>query len=80
MQVSKWGNSLALRLPATVVEALNLKAGDHIDIQIMGGREIASGNAVDARAMLASLRKFRGRMPPGYKFDRLAANEVRGDD
>lgn len=25
MQVSKWGNSLAVRLPASVVEALELK-------------------------------------------------------
>jgi antitoxin MazE len=30
MQVSKWGNSLAVRLPAAVVEALNLKEGDQI--------------------------------------------------
>jgi antitoxin MazE len=28
MQVSKWGNSLAVRLPAAVVEALGLKEGD----------------------------------------------------
>jgi hypothetical protein len=30
MQVSKWGNSLAIRLPAAVVEALKLKEGDSI--------------------------------------------------
>jgi len=30
MQVSKWGNSLAVRLPATIVEALHLKEGDDI--------------------------------------------------
>ena len=34
MQVSKWGNSLAVRLPATVVDALGLKEGDQIEIQI----------------------------------------------
>jgi antitoxin MazE len=28
MQVAKWGNSLALRLPAAIVEALSLKEGD----------------------------------------------------
>lgn len=28
MRVSKWGNSLAVRLPATVVETLGLKEGD----------------------------------------------------
>ena len=28
MQVAKWGNSLAVRLPSAVVEALDLKEGD----------------------------------------------------
>src|SRR5258708_30048776 len=36
MQVSKWGNSLAVRLPAVVVEALDLKEGDEIEISIAG--------------------------------------------
>ncbi len=38
MQVAKWGNSLAVRLPATVVEALSLKEGDEIEIQVAGAR------------------------------------------
>ena len=33
MQVSKWGNSLAVRLPSEVVDALNLKEGDQIEIK-----------------------------------------------
>ena len=28
MQVGRWGNSLAIRLPAAMVEALDLKEGD----------------------------------------------------
>ena len=39
MQVSKWGNSLAVRLPAAVVEALELKEGDQIEVRIAGPRE-----------------------------------------
>jgi antitoxin MazE len=38
MQVSKWGNSLAIRLPAAVVDALELKEGDHIEVTIAGAR------------------------------------------
>ena len=34
MQVSKWGNSLAIRIPASVVEALELKEGDEVDIRV----------------------------------------------
>jgi len=38
MQVSKWGNSLAIRLPATVVEALGLKEDDEVEILVAGDR------------------------------------------
>ena len=34
MQVAKWGNSLAVRLPASVVEALELREGDDIEIVV----------------------------------------------
>jgi antitoxin MazE len=39
VQVAKWGNSLAVRLPSAVVEALELKEGDQIEIRIAGTRE-----------------------------------------
>ena len=39
MQVAKWGNSPAVRLPAAVVEALELKEGDEIEIHVAGARE-----------------------------------------
>ncbi|HEX7238493.1 MAG TPA: AbrB/MazE/SpoVT family DNA-binding domain-containing protein, partial [Gammaproteobacteria bacterium] len=32
MQVSKWGNSLAIRLPAALVEALDLREGDDVTL------------------------------------------------
>ena len=38
MQVVKWGNSLAVRLPAAVVDALQLKEGDSIEIEVAGTR------------------------------------------
>lgn len=40
MQVSKWGNSLAIRLPALVVDALGLKEGDEIEISVAGKRDL----------------------------------------
>ena len=38
MQVSKWGNSLAIRLPAAVVAALKLNEGDDIEVVIANER------------------------------------------
>jgi antitoxin MazE len=77
MQVSKWGNSLAVRLPAKVVDALGLKEGDQIEIQVTARRAFAIARAPGTRELLARLRKFRGRLPATFKFDRLEANERR---
>jgi antitoxin MazE len=75
MQVAKWGNSLAVRLPAAVVEALGLKEGDNIEVHVLGSKVIEVAKAPDRRALLARLRKYRGRLPKDFKFDRLEANE-----
>ena len=77
MQVAKWGNSLAVRLPATVVEALQLKEGDDIEIQIAGERVFELERKPGAQELLARLRKYRGRLPADIKFDRLEAHEER---
>jgi antitoxin MazE len=75
MQVEKWGKSLAVRLPKSVVEALDLKEGDSLDIQVAGTREVDVAKTPDVQALLARLRRFRGRLPPGFRFDRLEAHE-----
>lgn len=75
MQVAKWGNSLAVRLPTAVVEALGLKEGDDIDVEVLGERSFGITKRASARTLLARLRKYRGRLPAGFTFDRLEANE-----
>jgi len=77
MQVAKWGNSLAVRLPQAVVEALELKAGDEIEISISGGHRFEVARDRTRERALAGLRKFRGRLPAGFRFDRDEANERR---
>ena len=77
MQVAKWGNSLAIRLPSSVVEALQLKPGDEIDIDVVGARAFEIKRRPTPRELLASLRKYRGRLPADFRFDRLDANERR---
>ena len=77
MQVAKWGNSLAVRLPAAVVEALQLEEGDDIEIHVAGERVFELEKKPDNQALLARLRKYRGRLPADFRFDRLDANENR---
>ena len=75
MQVSKWGNSLAVRLPAAVVEVLALQEGDDIEIEVAGTRHFAVRRTAGVADVMRRLRAFRGRMPVGFKFDRLQASE-----
>lgn len=77
MQVSKWGNSLAVRLPASVVEALRLREGDDIEIHVIGARAFGVKKSPGGRELLARLRKYRGKLPADFKFDRIEANERR---
>ncbi len=74
MQVAKWGNSLAVRLPAAVVEALDLKEGDDIEIHVAEAREFVVARKPGRDELLKRLRAFRGRLPPDFTFDREEAN------
>jgi antitoxin MazE len=74
MQVSKWGNSLAIRLPASVVEALQLKAGDEVEVHVVDDRTFGITRDNSRERALARIRSFRKKLPPDWKFDREDAN------
>jgi antitoxin MazE len=74
MQVAKWGNSLAVRLPAAVVEALDLREGDQIEIRIAHGRAFEVSRDSSRERALARLRKLRRPLPSGFIFDRSDAH------
>jgi len=77
MQVAKWGNSLAIRLPQAVVEALGLKEGDEIEIHVAGNREFAVDHDRKRERALEQLRKMSWHFPSDYKFDREEIYEER---
>ena len=70
MKVAKWGNSLAVRLPAAVVEVLQLQDGDEIEIRAEGQRILTVCKKPDIEEMFARVRKLRGAMPKDFKFNR----------
>jgi antitoxin MazE len=74
MQLSKWGNSLAIRIPASVVEALDLKEGDDIDVLVRDAQTFELKRKPTPKDLLARIRKFRGKLPDDFKFDRDEAN------
>jgi antitoxin MazE len=75
MRVAKWGNSLAIRLPRAVVDRLEIKEGDEVEIRPLGHHEIEIEKKPSAHEMLVGLRKYRGRVPASYKFKRKDAYE-----
>lgn len=75
MKVAKWGNSLAVRLPKGLVETMQLKAGDELEIAPAGDKLIAVSKRDRAREFLEAIKHFNWPAPAGYKFSRDEANE-----
>jgi antitoxin MazE len=76
MQVSKWGNSLAVRLPKALVDQLGLKEGDELNVVAARNGTIEVETKEDQRRR--ALERMAARnwtLPPDYKFDRDEANE-----
>lgn len=75
MLVSKWGNSLAVRLPKELVEALHLAAGDELIIVDASKEKVAVEKADRRKVAIEELKSMNWRLPPDYKFNRDEANE-----
>jgi antitoxin MazE len=78
LQIGRWGNSLAVRLPKALVERFRLKEGDEIDSEVVATAIAkADDDALERRRDEAIKRLIARRrpLPPDYKFDRQEANE-----
>jgi antitoxin MazE len=74
MKVAKWGNSLAVRLPVSLVEAQGIGDGDEIELIPKGNGKFEVSPDERRRQALEEMRRLRFKLPPGYKFDREEAN------
>ena len=75
MQVSKWGDSLAVRLPKALVEKMGLVAGDEINIVDVAERTLVVQKEDRRKAALERIASLNWTLPADYKFDRDEANE-----
>jgi antitoxin MazE len=76
MQVSKWGNSLAVRLPKALVQELGLKEGDQLSVVAARNGAIEVETREDQRSRALDRMAARNwTLPEGYRFDRDEANE-----
>lgn len=73
MQVAKWGNSLAVRLPKKLVQQLGLKEGDNIELKA-DDEQFVITRAPTPDEVLQSLRQYRGRLSKNAWLPRDDAN------
>lgn len=74
MKVSKWGNSLAVRLPASLVKTQRIEEGDEIELIPRGRGKFEVSPDERRRQALEEMRRLSVPLPPGYKFDREEAH------
>jgi antitoxin MazE len=74
MQVAKWGNSLAVRLPKQLVQRLGLKAGDRVELTAIKPNTLVITKDTQREAALERMRERRWQLPEDYRFDRDEAN------
>lgn len=66
IQISKWGNSLALRIPAEVVKQIHLKEGDKVVATLsMNGTLIIKPQRLDRKTLAKMARELRDSMRMG---------------
>jgi antitoxin MazE len=70
MKLSRWGNSLAVRLPRSHVQALGLREGDEVDIPIDAIRKVGGDQEERRAAALRRIEELSRPGPAGFKFDR----------
>jgi antitoxin MazE len=77
IQIGRWGNSLALRLPKAIVARLKLKEGDEIDATVIEEALTSADREARERRRQEALERIaqtRWPLPADYKFDREEAN------
>jgi antitoxin MazE len=75
MKLAKWGNSLAVRIPAEVVAKLGIAPNDEVEIKVTG--EHSFEVARDRRRLdaIEKLRSMRFALPDDYVFNREELHE-----
>jgi antitoxin MazE len=67
LQIAKWGNSLALRIPPAVVRQLGLRNGDTVRAQVLADGALAIWPGGWSRAAFAAeLDQARAELPMGW--------------
>ncbi len=64
IQLAKWGNSLALRIPQHLLKEANLAEGDFLNASLApDGTIVLRTKQIDRKSIIRELHEFRESMP-----------------
>ena len=70
MKVTKWGNSLAVRIPADVAAKIGLREGDEAEFRVTAENRLEIGKDRRREEALKRFRELRVALPEDFVFDR----------
>jgi antitoxin MazE len=70
MRVAKWGNSLAVRIPAEVVAKLGIAPDEEVEIEVTGESSFEVRRDLRRQRAIEAIRRLAVPLPTGYKFNR----------
>jgi len=77
LQIGKWGNSLAVRLPAQIVRELGVSEGSVVKAEVLGDHMLRielCTKPLDCRAFVAELRAMHQNIPVTQPIDKNDLN------
>lgn len=75
LKFAKWGNSIAVRIPAKVVAKLGISPNDDADIRVTGEHSFEVTRDRRREDAIEQLRKLQFVLPDDYVFDREELHE-----
>ena len=79
LQIAKWGNSLAVRLPSAVTKKLHIADGDSVDLTLnnQGELVLTPAKVFDKAAFMQQLDAHTKKLPTGTSVIETMRNDAR---
>ena len=76
-KLQKWGNSLGLRIPSTILKSLDLKVGDVININEEDNKIVIIKKEKSKYSLQDRIIRYKGEnMSNDFKWDEPKGNEI----
>ncbi len=75
MKLAKWGNSLAVRIPADVAARLGMSPEEEVEIRVTGEHSFEVRRDHRRQQAIEAIKRRAVPLPPGFKFNREEAND-----